>query len=346
MGAGPMLPIEFVNRRAPENLVDSDNHLFSHEYVRKLEAVTATRLQSVTVLPNGYVMGKYLPLRQGFSPGLSRLRYARNSLRAAAQLLRRRSAPSFLERGIFVTDEFSNGFFHWVCDVLPRVEVLSTDLPDELRSRTPVIPRMAHFPYVDESLRAFGTKDAMIVTDGNSLRCGDLLVLPAIAPTGNYRPATMDRLRTRFRRHFGAQAPSRRIFISRARAPKRRIAHEDSLQPVLDRFGFERVVLEELSLADQVRLVGSAAILGGGHGAGLAHMCWMAAGTRVLELRRAGDAENNCYFSLASALDIGYSYLLCDGENPKSDTHSGDIVVRPEKLERALAAMCGHPGAS
>ena len=72
----------------------------------------------------------------------------------------------------------------------------------------------------------------------------------------------------------------------------------------MTRHGFERVFLEDLSFEEQVRLVGSASVLAGNHGAGLANMAWMLPETIVLELRLRGDSQNNCYFSLASALEL------------------------------------------
>ena len=115
--------------------------------------------------------------------------------------------------------------------------------------------------------------------------------------------------------------------------------NEEDILPVLARHGVEKVVLEQLSFAEQVRLLGSASVLVGNHGAGLANMAWMAAGARVLELRRRGDRHNNCYFSLASALDLPYYYLQCDGGSEKQPTHSADLIVDPDQFDRALSAV-------
>ena len=39
-----------------------------------------------------------------------------------------------VDRALFATDEFSNGYFHWICDVLPRLEAAcnSGDSPTNL----------------------------------------------------------------------------------------------------------------------------------------------------------------------------------------------------------------------
>ena len=107
------------------------------------------------------------------------------------------------------------------------------------------------------------------------------------------------------------------------------------------RHGFERVHLESMPFADQVSLIGSASILVGNHGAGLTNLAWMSPGSRVLELRRRGDGQNNCYYSLASALDLPYYYLLCDAVRETERTHTADILVNPIMLEQVLASVLG-----
>jgi len=149
----------------------------------------------------------------------------------------------------------------------------------------------------------------------------------------------MKSLRARFRDRFPAEEAPDPIFISRSEAPRRRISNEEQLLPVLRRHGFSPLVAEKLSFEEQVRRVGSTTILAGGHGAGLTHMLWMKPGSSVLELRRKGDRWNNCYFALASALDLRYFYLLCDAANPKDDFHVGDLTVDPAGLDKVLSLM-------
>src|ERR1035437_4173888 len=57
---------------------------------------------------------------------------------------------------------------------------------------------------------------------------------------------------------------------------------------------------------DQVAILSKARYVASNHGAGLTNMLFMRPGGRVLELRREGDAHNNCFFTLASALKLDY----------------------------------------
>jgi capsular polysaccharide biosynthesis protein len=337
--SGPLsLPLENVYRRPPVNIVADDETLFIHEYERQIAAIEATALQNVRILRNGYLMraAHVLPHTFAVRPlGLRRVLIAARVLRHSILS----SISSTIQTGLFITDEFSNGFFHWICDVLPRLEALRFLAPEELETRTVLVPWMASFQYIGETLKPYGRIGVRNLLAREQIRCNDLLVIPAVAPTGNYRPHLMHAIRTRFRSYFKSGAAARRIFISRTEAPKRRISNEEALLPVLERFGFERMVLEDLPFAEQVRLIGSAEVLAGSHGAGLANMCWMEPATKVLELRRRGDAENNCYYSLASALNLEYSYMQCDPVESKSDSHGGDLQVDPAELERSCAAL-------
>ena len=337
--SGPaLLAAERVIRRPPEKLGAGEAALFAHEHEKTFGEVRGERLSGVQVLQNGFLIRTLRPLPQSFILPPTCLRWTKIAARTAQHLVAASRVTS-VEQGLFVTDEFSNGFFHWICDVLPRLEMLAKSSPESLEGRTLLVPAMADFSYVRPSLEAYRLGGLKILGRRERVRCADLLVVPPVAPTGNYRPDLMHALRERFRKYFAVGVSSRRIFISRAKAPKRRIANEAEILPVLQRHGFECVAPEFLPFAEQLRLLGSASILAGNHGAGLTNMAWMAPGSRVLELRRKNDRENNCYYSLASALDIPYYFLQCGIVNERESTITADFVVDPDAFDMILTSM-------
>ena len=251
-----LLDKENVARPLPESLKAGDEPLFSHEYHREIPAVDLVEVKNAEVLPNGFVHvgGRLLP--QVFLGPPKGLRALKAWLRMRQYHVCARAVR--VERALFVTDDWSNGFFHWVGEVLPRLEVLGST---EAEGRTLLVPAMADFEYAHQSLAAYRLPDIRFLAWSERVSCRDLLVVPPVAPTGNYRPAVMSALRDRMRRFFGARPASRRLYISRAGAAARRIANESDVLPLLERHGFERVLAERLSLSEQVRLVGSASIL-------------------------------------------------------------------------------------
>jgi capsular polysaccharide biosynthesis protein len=333
--AATIVSPEQVYRSLPLNLKAGDEALFRHELEKRIDSTKAIVTRNVTLLPNGFLSWGPRVLPESFSSVPTPRQAARHWLKFAAYNVTARKVR-IVEKGLFATDEFSNGFFHWLCDVLPRLEAAFND---DNRQRTFLIPAMADFSYVADSLQPYGFSGLCISSWKERIRCADLLVVTQAAPTGNYRPSLMKALRKRFRTYFSAGEGNRRLFISRARAPRRRIANEDRVAEVMIGHGFERVNLEEFSFAEQVRLVGSAAVLAGNHGAGLANMLWMLPETTVLELRLRGDRLNNCYFSLASALNINYRYLECSSADEKAGVHWAEVLVDLDRLESELSAM-------
>jgi len=333
---------EIVKRNPPVNLTPVDTNLFCHEFSKELPETYVGRLEKIRVLPNGYLAGKSpLSLRnESFANPPKRSQLIKSLLKSTYLSMVSSELPA-LKRALFITDEFSNGFFHWFGDVLPKLELLISAYGSEsVRAQTLVIPAMADFPYVSPSLEPFKLTDVLFLGERESIHCESLLTSSPAAPTGNYRPALMKALRDRFLSYFGSSKSSnRKIFISRSQAPKRRIANEDELAPILERAGFEIVLMERLSFADQVKLLSETSVLIGNHGAGLINMLFMRANSSIVELRLQGDSANNCFYSLSSALEHSYRYQLCDTLRPGEDAHTADFVVDAVLFTQLLKAF-------
>jgi capsular polysaccharide biosynthesis protein len=71
-------------------------------------------------------------------------------------------------------------------------------------------------------------------------------------------------------------------------------------------------------------------------------MLFMSPGTKVLELRHATDCINNCYFTLASALNLDYFYQSCEPENPAEEPHTANLRVDVAALRTNLELMLGE----
>jgi len=142
----------------------------------------------------------------------------------------------------------------------------------------------------------------------------------------------MQGLARHLRDQVGNPQPFRKLYISRSRAARRRIANEGALWPVLESQGFEFVHLEGRPFFEQVRLLAETSHLLSNHGAGLTNMLFMAPGTKVTEVRLRGDHHNNCYFSLARALELNYDYRLADPVRAGESAHTADVVVNTQEF--------------
>lgn len=142
----------------------------------------------------------------------------------------------------------------------------------------------------------------------------------------------------------------RRLLISRADAPGRRIVNEAEILALLAPLGFEAIVPGRLGFAAQVAAFRDATHVVGPHGAGLANILFCAPGTHVLEVFHP-HYGTWAYAVAGAALGLDYASLVArDGESdapvfndpgwplPERNVHAGrDMRLDPAELRRWLA---------
>lgn len=335
VGAGmPLLADSItVRRRQPANLAAQDEHLFLHDYVREIPAARCQRLVNVCLGASGTRWKGAIPsqsVNRLAGQPLSHYRFARAIARECLQPV------SMLEDGIWVCDAWALEYFHWLADMLPKILLADESLPVILP------PGALDRDYVRTSLAMLGRRPVTMPADHRA-SIGRLDVITAVAPTGNFRPKLVQEVKAHLVTESGDDGGAR-LYITRSRAPRRRILNEQDLESMLQDFGFTSVCLEDYSWKAQIEMVSRASVLVGLHGAGLANMMFMAGGGQVLEFRRRGDAHNNCYFALASAADLDYFYLQCDGTS--ANTFDADFTVDISGARTIIASMLqSHPRA-
>jgi hypothetical protein len=126
-----------------------------------------------------------------------------------------------------------------------------------------------------------------------------------------------------------------RIYISRAKATKRRLVNESQVVALLQGFHFKVVYAEDLHYRDQVALFYDAEVVVGVHGAGLTNILF---GTHLtlVELHPQ-DLVRSHYFMLCKALDFPYQYLIGDKANARQDFQV-DIPGLREILNQVITA--------
>jgi hypothetical protein len=245
-----------------------------------------------------------------------------------AAALRRGRSPVRLERATWVLERVYHNHSHWLTAHLPKLLLLrdrdalaDVVLPSELT------------PAMDGSLRMLGLDpDAFRRVDPTRpLEVGELTLLD----TDRFRPELLRSVQAAYA--VPGPAPHRRVYISRARAARRRLLGEDELWSLLERHGFERVVMEELAFAEQVALMRETAVLLAPHGAGLTNMVFCPPGAHVVELADLSFPNPN-FYALAAAL--GHPYWLL----PATPVGSGhplerDLRVDPDAVARVLPGL-------
>ncbi len=237
-----------------------------------------------------------------------------------------------LDRATWILERVYRNYSHWFTAHIPKLLLLRDRgmLEDVLM---PTDPSMI----MEDSLRLIGIDVGQFRTyePDAMVEAKELTILG----TDRFRPELLQSVREAFWTRPPA-APQRRIYISRAKAPRRQLLNEDEIWRILEPEGFERVVMEDLRFAEQVALMRETRILFSIHGAGLTNMMFCAPGTHVVEVADLSFPNPN-FYAVASALE--HEYWLLSG-TPIGDEHPlrRDMYAEPgmvrDLLPRLLAA--------
>lgn len=229
---------------------------------------------------------------------------------------------------------WGNGYYHWICDVLPRLFGLS-DATTDFRF---LLPRLL-MPWQERSLELLDVpRDQCIRHMGRRpLKVERLLYASPVAMTGDHEPQSLDWVRTTILRNCLSSSPPRmprrRIYVTRRSARCRSIANEDKLLPLLENYEFEVVDCSGLTFDQQIQLFSEAQCVAGPHGAGLTNILWCPPGARVLEFFEPS-AIRRCYWSMCQVL--GHTHLCGVGTSVCRVDSEPDMEVAPEDFARSL----------
>ena len=326
-----------ATRNLPVNFNQDHLALFKHEIERTIPQIRLLKFPNVRVSSDGLLFAgfKILPESFAFPHHLQQWKL-RSVLKSLFTNYFSRRVRRVDNEVLWITDYWSREYFHWIADALSRLFVVRDRLNDLILT----LPSgYQDLDYVNSSLKAFAVKHVDFVKPEETLHCRNLLLPTHAAPSGHYNRDVIQGVRDVLLSAYGdanAHGESERIYISRHRAMKRRIVNEGEIGNILQDLGFQTIRAEELSFEQQVKTFSRARYIVSNHGAGLTNMLFMREGGSVLELRHHLDQINNCYFTLASALDLNYFYQICEPSTVDSDLHTADLLVDPHALETNL----------
>lgn len=133
----------------------------------------------------------------------------------------------------------------------------------------------------------------------------------------------------------------RKIFISRADAVKRAMVNEAALAEALAARGFEKVLLEGMTLADQIGLFRDAAVIVAQHGAALTNLLYAAPGAdgpAIVELHQENYLQQ-AFLKLCQVKRLRYVAVVNPMVDPGPDgrhesTWQADIPLVLQAIER------------
>ncbi|MBF0461149.1 MAG: DUF563 domain-containing protein [Magnetococcales bacterium] len=178
----------------------------------------------------------------------------------------------------------NENYCHWLFEVLPRLWCL--EVIPELRS-LPLILRAPLLPFQLETLVALGIAPERIkLFTGNLLQVETLIYASEILPGGGlFQCAAW--LREKLLPALGVETispPQGLIYISRAKAARRRALNEEQVTAQLEARGFKVLYFEEMTVKDQITAVRNARVVVLMHGAAAVNACFAQPETVFIEL--------------------------------------------------------------
>lgn len=209
----------------------------------------------------------------------------------------------------------SNNYFHWTLETLPRINLLKKhlDVIDWF-----YIGSTEPFQQVWLEKVGIPKKKILRISPQEHLRADRLLVPSFSHKSGMYTDAAYEYVRS-----FCLPLPiaTRKIYISRSSARRRRITNETVLLPLLKERGYEVHRLAGMTVDEQMKLFGSASHIISAHGAELTNLTYCQPGTKVLEIF-SPYYINPCFWIVA--MQVGLTYFCSTGLG-------GNTVIRNKK---------------
>jgi len=314
-------------RTKPVNLIAEDVHLFENEFYKSFEGSYMLYVKNISI--NFLDLSKYFSI-MSFSKHTKMKKY--NFFKNLKYFYKKSKvihSDQVFNKGSWILDEKSFHYFHWMCDALPRL----VQIQGYTEEYPVLIPdKFLKYRFIIESLQKFEV-NYKIYNASKTLTVKELLISSHVAPSGNYEKNIMMRIKEVLASK-NSDVNSTKIWISREKSKHRKINNENKLKKILDRYNYQIIYPEDLSFSEQSKIFSKAKVLAGLHGGGLTNIIYLKDNGILFEIRREDDADNNCYFTLAS--ELGYKYYYLNSQKLGNDLYIDNVNIDIKDFEKIL----------
>ena len=323
-----------IKRKLPENLNNEDLFMFKHEFERSFQKINVINKKNIYIKKfQFYKNDKFLFGSKYWNMNEYKFKRKFKTIVKNLFLKNNHSKIEIIKNASWIANEKSHNYFHWFGDALQRIEFL-------LEKKNPEIILLSknyeNKEYVTKILDGLNLK-YIFLDDNKTYLVENLDVTTHAADSGNFDSNLIKNISKRLKNLYleeNNKKSNERIWISRQSANKRKISNAKEVFDILNDYAFKIIEFENLKLIEQIKLVNSAKVLGGIHGAGLTNMLFLNENKDVIEIRGSGDYKNNCFYSLSSALDLNYYYFLAKVEN--NNFYGSDYFVDTRRFKSFL----------
>ncbi len=241
----------------------------------------------------------------------------------------------------FISTLGGDTYYHWWVDILPRLELLRRSGIDWDKIDKFVINNVRH-RFQQDIINTLNIPPEKLITslDYPHIQATQLLVPSVTSSTEKWFGPFIegppkwvcDFLRERFTSladYPGFDTPEK-IYISRRKAKVRRFINEEEISAFLEPLGFKTVILETLSVREQIALMTGAKTIIAPHGAGLTNTLFCQPGTQLVEIFSPRYVPD-CYWIISNHVGLDYYYLIGDNQENYYEKHPH---LRPKPVNR------------
>ena len=250
-----------------------------------------------------------------------------------------------IERGIFLGGNGSFNYYHWLIEILPKLQYLD-DLPEQFINYPLLVSEdIEQIPTFKETIVLFAPGRKLIILKKNlSYSVGNLIYIdsPSNLPFNLRKDEKFDLAYSLISRHsityirdvvlanmkigFANSNHSKKLFFSRT-SERRKYNKEDVLECFL-KFGFEEVFMEDISFEEQVSLMHNADVIAGPTGAVWTNMIFCRPGTKGLCWMAEEFGDFSAFSTIANLVDVDLRYVTYKaGVNSTSELYSKDYLI-------------------
>jgi len=221
-------------------------------------------------------------------------------------------------------------FYHWMMENIIKVIIAMEAGFDGYY----IIPNLR---FARESLELLGISPDMIIPyDGKPWLVEALYIPQPIIGQSELKkyPTLIWTARNRFLQAVGnSNNIYERIYIARPQNAVRKVVNEPELMEILGKYQFQRIIMEQLPLKEQIRIISAAKCIIGPHGAGMVHCLFMPPESLVVELF-SPTYINPCMLPVIEHLK--HRYYMIPSANNRDYIYGDDIEANIPVIEVTL----------
>jgi hypothetical protein len=290
-----------IERELPANIADDDLHDFAGQQVYRTHDSVLRNFANVRVSSDSIVFNNLIVDSTALY-SLEQRAYYQTRYLAKKLLLSRTITLDKSQNYLLATDQESSGHFHWLTEVLSRLWLIREKASEFVL----LLPDNGYVRSIGlESLERLDLNFASVVwmRENELFKVPNLFHISKVARSGQMHDGIMPEIRQTF---VGDPVlRSRKIYVSRANAARRKILNDREVEALVGDYGFEIFSSEGMTLREQIGVFAECSTVLGIHGAGLANCLFMPPG-KVIELKKK--EPNHGYWHMAGSLGHKYYY--------------------------------------